>query len=112
MDEVQFRRGEILFSAKKYAEAEKAYAIVVKQGKSSHFFEQSLYKHGWSLFKQSLTEDSLPSFNGVLDAKLIGPGNKPIRIEDLNRAGRGRGGGARRGGGGAGAGAGGARRLD
>ena len=88
MDEVQFRRGEILFSAKKYAEAEKAYAIVVKQGKSSHFFEQSLYKHGWSLFKQSLTEDSLPSFGGVLDAKLIGPGNKPIRIEDLKRADR------------------------
>ena len=70
MDEVQFRRGELLFSAKRYAEAEKAYAVVIKQGKSSHFYEQSLYKHGWSLFKQSLTEESLPSFGGVLDAKL------------------------------------------
>jgi len=55
-----------LFSAKKYAEAEKAYAVVIKQGRSSHFFEQSLYKHGWSLFKQSLTEESLPSFGGVV----------------------------------------------
>ena len=88
MDEVQFRRGELLFSAKKYAEAEKAYAVVIKQGRSSHFFEQSLYKHGWSLFKQSLTEESLPSFGGVLDAKLVGAGNKPIRIEDLKRADR------------------------
>jgi tetratricopeptide (TPR) repeat protein len=88
MDEVQFRRGELLFSAKKYADSEKAYAIVIKQGRSSHFYEQSLYKHGWSLFKQSLTEESLPSFGGVLDAKLIGAGNKPIRIEDLKRADR------------------------
>lgn len=87
LDEVQFRRGELLFSAKKYAEAEKAYAIVVQQGKSSHFYEQSLYKHGWSLFKQSLTEESLPSFGGVLDAKLAA-GGKPVRIESLKRADR------------------------
>src|SRR5262249_61191950 len=78
MDEVQFRRGELLFSAKRYGDAEKAYAVVVQQGKSSHFYEQSLYKHGWSLFKQSQTEESLPSFGGVLDAKLMGAGNKPI----------------------------------
>lgn len=88
MDEVQFRRGELLFSAKRYAEAEKAYALVVQQGRSSHFYEQSLYKHGWSLFKQSMTEESLPSFGGVLDAKLLGPGGKPLRIEDLRRADR------------------------
>jgi tetratricopeptide (TPR) repeat protein len=88
MDEVQFRRGELLFSAKKYAESEKAYAVVIGRGKSSHFYEQSLYKHGWSLFKQSQTEESLPSFGGVLDAKLIGAGNKPIKIEDLKRADR------------------------
>src|ERR1700743_2984722 len=47
LDEVQFRRGELLFSAKRYAEAEKAYAVVIQQGKSSHFYEQGLYKHGW-----------------------------------------------------------------
>ena len=88
LDEVEFRRGELLFSAKRYRDAEKAYAIVVQQGKASHFYEQSLYKHGWSLFKQSLTEESLPSFGGVLDAKLMGPGNKPVRIEDLKRADR------------------------
>ena len=49
----QFRRGELLFSAKSYPEAEKAYAVVIQRGKSSSFYEQSLYKHGWSLFKQA-----------------------------------------------------------
>jgi TolA-binding protein len=88
LDEVQFRRGELLFSSKRYSDAEKAYAIVVKQGKSSHFYEQSLYKHGWSLFKQSLTEESLPSFGGVLDAKLLTGANKSARLEDLKRADR------------------------
>jgi tetratricopeptide (TPR) repeat protein len=88
LDEVQFRRGELLFSAKKYVDAEKAYAVVVAQGKASHFYEQSLYKHGWSLFKQGLTEESLPSFGGVLDAKLLAAGGKSLRIEDLRRADR------------------------
>src|ERR1700688_1869337 len=86
IDEVQFRRGELLFSAKKYIDAEKAYAIVIQQGKVSRFYEQSLYKHGWSLFKQSLTEESLPSFGGVLDAKLMLAGGKAARLEDLKRA--------------------------
>src|SRR5215472_1110985 len=35
MDEVQFRRGELLFAAKRYPEAEKAYAVVIRVGKSS-----------------------------------------------------------------------------
>ncbi len=89
LDEVQFRRGELLFSAKRYADAEKAYGIVIRHGKTSNFYEQSLYKHGWSLFKQGLTEDSLPSFGGVLDSKLGTARNgKTSRIEDLKRADR------------------------
>jgi cellulose synthase operon protein C len=89
LDEVQFRRGELLFSAKRYGDAERAYAIVTKYPNSA-FYEQSLYKRGWSLFKQSLVEESLPSFGGVLDRKL-GPGRngKPApRIDDLKRADR------------------------
>jgi tetratricopeptide (TPR) repeat protein len=86
LDEVQFRRGELLFSAKRYPEAEKAYRSVIQHGRGSAFYEQSLYKHGWSLFKQSLTEESLPSFKAVLDRKL-GPGRdgKSPRLEDLRR---------------------------
>ena len=72
LDEVQFRRGELLFSAKSYPEAQRAYDVVIQRGASSAFYEQSLYKHGWSLFKQSLNEESLPSFAGVLDQKLLG----------------------------------------
>ncbi len=89
LDEVQFRRGELLFSAKRYPDAEKAYAIVIRRGKTSSFYEQSLYKHGWSLFKQGMTEDSLPSFGGVLDSKLGTVRNgRTTRIEDLRRADR------------------------
>lgn len=83
LDEVQFRRGELLFSAKRYADAQQAYAAAISRGTSSTFYEQSLYKHGWSLFKQSSNEESLGSFAGVLDEKL---GNaKPA---DLKRADR------------------------
>jgi len=86
--EVQFRRGELLFSAKRYPEAEKAYAVVIHVGKSSEYYQQSLYKHGWSLFKQSLTEESLPSFAGVLDLELAPRNGKPPAIESLRRADR------------------------
>ncbi len=72
LDEVQFRRGELLFSAKDYRQAATAYAVVIKLGPASAFYTQSLYKNGWSLFKQSLNEDSLPSFAGVLDQQLLG----------------------------------------
>ena len=72
IDEVQFRRGELLFSAKRYREA----ADGLRRGHraavaASAFYTQALYKHGWSLFKQSLNEDSLPSFAGVLDQQLL-----------------------------------------
>ena len=51
IDEVQFRRGEMLFLQKNYNDAEAAYRDVVKYGESSRFYEQSLYKLGWSQFK-------------------------------------------------------------
>jgi cellulose synthase operon protein C len=87
LDEVQFRRGELLFSAKRYPEAEHAYAVVIQRGKSSEYYEQSLYKHGWSLFKQSMTDESLSSFAGVLDLALVRNG-KSVPIESLKRADR------------------------
>jgi tetratricopeptide (TPR) repeat protein len=88
IDEVQFRRGELLFSAKRYPDAEKAYAVVIKVGKSSDYYQQSLYKHGWSLFKQSMTEESLPSFAGVLDLELAPRNGKTPAVESLRRADR------------------------
>ena len=67
--EVQFRRGELLFSAMKYREAEQAYAQVTRPG-SGDFYQQALYKQGWALFKQNLNDESLPVFGRLLDLKL------------------------------------------
>ena len=49
IDEAQFRRGELLFSMKAYPAAQAAYEAVIKIGAASAFYNQSLYKHGWSL---------------------------------------------------------------
>jgi tetratricopeptide (TPR) repeat protein len=89
MDEVQFRRGELLFSAKQYRPAQDAYGFVVGKGEASSFLTQSLYKHGWSLFKQGLNDESLPSFAGVLDRTMLSKqGRKLIPVDKLPRANR------------------------
>jgi TolA-binding protein len=84
-DEAQFRRGEILFVAKRYREAESAYSAVIAIGDSSRFYEQSLYKHGWSFFKLGLHEESLDSFLGVLDRQLAGAQDPAAAIEAMSR---------------------------
>ena len=73
LDEAQFRRGEILFSARRYAEAQAAYESASAFGPKSEFYEQSLYKLGWSLFKQSENAASFDPFVRVLDLKLVDP---------------------------------------
>jgi tetratricopeptide (TPR) repeat protein len=90
MDEAQFRRGELLFSSKAYPKAESAYQAVIKIGLSSPFYNQSLYKHGWSLFKQGENERSLDSFAGVLDSMLMSKRSPPelIELESLSRPNR------------------------
>lgn len=85
LDEVQFRRGEMLFSAKRYADAEAAYRQVVAHGAKSAFYEQSLYKLGWSYFKQARNEESLETFAQVLDVMLLAPGGKERKLESLSR---------------------------
>jgi tetratricopeptide (TPR) repeat protein len=88
MDEVQFRRGELLFSARQYRPAQDAYAFVVSKADKSSFLTQSLYKHGWSLFKQGLNDESLPSFAGVLDRTMLTSQRKLIPVDKLKRAAR------------------------
>ncbi len=90
IDEAQFRRGEILFVEKRYGEAQKAYEAASAYGEKSEFYEQSLYKLGWSLFKQSENEAAIDPFVRVLDLKLIDP-SKPGGVTepaDLARADR------------------------
>jgi tetratricopeptide (TPR) repeat protein len=90
LDEAQFRRGELLFSAKQYPAAQSAYEAVIAIGPTSAYFNQSLYKHGWSLFKQGDDERSLDSFARVLDAVLLTGGEPPtlIDIDRVSRANR------------------------
>ncbi len=81
IDEAQFRRGEILFADKSYPAAQAAYDAVILVGPTSQFYNQSLYKHGWSLFKQGETDRSLDSFARALDSVLIAKGNSKSLIE-------------------------------
>ncbi len=89
MDEVQFRRGELLFSARNYRAAQDAYQFVVSRADKSAFLTQSLYKSGWSLFKQGLNEESLPQFAGVLDRTMLTKTDKKlVPLDKLPRASR------------------------
>lgn len=72
LDEVQFRRGEMLFLRKDYSGAKAAYGDVIAAGPESRYYEQSLYKLGWSQFKLAEHEDSLAPFFELLDRKLAG----------------------------------------
>ena len=68
IDEVQFRRGELLFSGEGYRRAADGLCGRHRAGRRPQpSTSRALYKHGWSLFKQSMNEESLPSFGGVLD---------------------------------------------
>ncbi len=68
--EAQFRRGEMLFVLKRYGQAEEAYARLTAVGDESGFYQQSLYKLGWSRFKQAFYQESLEPFFTLLDLKL------------------------------------------
>jgi tetratricopeptide (TPR) repeat protein len=81
IDEAQFRRGELLFTNKAYAKAQSAYEAVIKIGTSSPFYNQSLYKHGWTLFKLGENERSLDSFAGVLDSVLVSKHDSAVLVE-------------------------------
>ena len=87
--EVQFRRGELLFSARRYREAELAYNEVTRRG-AGDFYQQGLYKQGWSLFKQNLNDESLPVFARLVDVKLRdGTAERGFRqVDSLARADR------------------------
>lgn len=89
-DEAEFRRGEMLFTLRRYHEAEDAYNVILQNGEASTFHERALYMHGWSLFKQGRLEEGLNSFFAVLDRKLIGHDNGAAleKLPGLTRADR------------------------
>ena len=89
-DEAQFRRGELLFSARDYPKAEAAYATVLSAGPTNPYRDRALYMQGWSQFKQGRLEDGLRSFFGVLDLKVANrPGEGGLgTLQGLTRADR------------------------
>lgn len=72
--EAHFRRGELLFSRQRYGDAERAYQAVIGFGPTTPFYDQGLYKHGWSLFKLARSDESVTSFLKMLDRVLAPQG--------------------------------------
>ncbi|MFK8051904.1 MAG: tol-pal system YbgF family protein [Woeseiaceae bacterium] len=70
--EAQFRRGEMLFVKRRYAEAEAAYRVLIDADEPGDFYLQSLYKLGWAQFKTGEHDRSLDPFFTLLDLRLVG----------------------------------------
>jgi TolA-binding protein len=87
-DEAQFRRGELLFTARDYVKAEAAYATVLAAGPDNPYRGRALYMHGWSQFKQGRLDEALHSFFAVLDLKVAGV-DSDERLEALQGLSRG-----------------------
>ena len=86
--ESRFRRGEILFVQKNYRAAENSYQSVVDAGTDNPFYEQSLYKLGWSYFKQGMFTEGLDAFTALLDLKIDSTLSGDERLDQLARADR------------------------
>ena len=80
--EASFRRAELLFQQERFREAEVAYAEVITADRNSSFYEQSLFKYAWSIYKQERCIDSLDAFFVILDRKL-NRNLTPTEIETL-----------------------------
>ncbi len=68
-DEVQFRRGEMLFLLRRYRSASNAYKAIVDINPGSIFYEKALYKFGWTQYKLEHYIVALKSFFIILDRK-------------------------------------------
>ena len=69
IDEVQFRRGELLFSAKRYPDAEQAYAVVIARGAVVRLLPAEPLQARLVAVQAVAHDESLPSFAGVLDQR-------------------------------------------
>jgi tetratricopeptide (TPR) repeat protein len=77
-DEAEFRRGELLFAARRWADAEAAYSTVLQAGAGNPWLDRALYMQGWSRYRQGRWNDALDSLFGVLDLKLGGKPAEPL----------------------------------
>lgn len=68
--DAHFRRAELLFSRKRYADAEAEYKTVMDLAGKTPFYQPSQYKFGWARYKQGNYEGALEVFLAVLDREL------------------------------------------
>jgi cellulose synthase operon protein C len=65
--EAHFRIAEFQYSFGNYAEAEKAYAMVIRDGKQSALANKAYYMLGWTLYQLDRHDQALTQFVSVLD---------------------------------------------
>ncbi len=68
--EAQFRLGELSFLFGDYQQAAASYQAVLEVGKGKPFYEQSLLKYSWTVFKQDRLDEALKSFFILIDLKV------------------------------------------
>ena len=68
-DEIQFRLGEQMFVEGKFKQAETAYGVVVNRFPNSSYYEKSLYKYAWTLFKLNKIDAAVNHYIKLLDIK-------------------------------------------
>lgn len=64
------RVADLLYTQKRYAEAEKEYSAVMSYGPGSVFYEPAQYKSGWSQYQQGKFNDAIGTFFTILDRDL------------------------------------------
>lgn len=67
IDDVQFRRGELLFSLGLPAQAAEAYNAIVSQYPGSPLYEKALYKLAWSRYKEGRYDAAVDAFLPLLE---------------------------------------------
>ena len=88
LDEVHFRRAEILFANGELGAAEQAYRQVINIGPGSAYFERSLYKRGWTLFKQNRFDEGVAEFVRLFDLNFPREDEGYFEMQDKNRTDR------------------------
>ncbi|MGH1486808.1 MAG: tetratricopeptide repeat protein [Cellvibrionaceae bacterium] len=65
--EAKFRRAEQAFSNEDYEVSEQLYQEVIDQGTFTPYYQNAIYMHGWSQFKNIRYEEAITAFIKVLD---------------------------------------------
>ncbi|MGB1298115.1 MAG: tetratricopeptide repeat protein, partial [Psychrobium sp.] len=87
-DELNFRRGEYLFSQQNYLQAVEAYQLIVDRAAtttdfSSPYYQTALYMLGWAHYKLEQPRQSLARFSEILDLNLPTKATTQLSIDSL-----------------------------